>query len=182
MGINTRDRGRFSTGGIFHVRGGSVGFGTSVADGGKGDVVLYRKSVDELSLATGDSMTIPGSATVGGALLTAGAVGFSGAVTSTGQHNFGQDGTAFVLGPGAEGTVTWSEDVNLYWGAAGILKTDDTLDVSTGGVMTKLAAGNVTIASLANTGDIQLQFCGGTPRLIANVSGTVHYVDLTVKP
>jgi len=182
VGINTRDRGRFSTGGIFHVRGGSVGFGTSVADGGKGDVIMYRKAVGELALADSASLTVPGSATVAGALKCDGAVALSAAVTSTGAHAFGAGGTTITFSTGSGGTVTWAKDVNLYWGAAGQLKTDDTLDATTGGIRTKLAAGNITVAALANTGDVQLQFCGGTARLIANVSGTVHFVNLTVKP
>ena len=178
MGINTRDRGRYSAGGIFHVRGGSIGFGTSVADGGKGDVVLYRKATDELALASGDSITIPGSATVGGALLAVGPV----LVAGSGDVGVGTGGTALKI-TSFGGTITWREDTtNLYWSAAGVLKTDASFDATTSGLETKLATGAVAVATLANVGGVQFQFCGGTARLIGNVSGTMYFVDLVVKP
>lgn len=177
MGITNRERGKHSIPGLFHVRGGSIGFGTSLADGGKGDVVLYRKSVSELALAAGDSLTIPGSATVAGILQA------SGDNLMTGIQGFGTGGTAFVISAGVQGTVTWRDDTtNLYWSAAGILKTDATFDAATGGVMTKLATGAVAVATLANVGELGLQFSGGTGRLIANVSGTMYFANLTVKP
>lgn len=176
MGITNRERGKHSIPGLFHVRGGSIGFGTSLADGGKGDALLYRKAINELALGAGDSLTVPGSATVGGVLFA------TGDNVLSGIQGFGTGGTAFTISAGVQGTVTWREDVNMYWSAAGILKTDDTLDASTGGVMTKLATGAVAVATLANVGELGLQFSGGTGRLIANVSGTMYFAALTVKP
>ncbi len=238
MGINTRDRGRYSAGGIFHIRGGSVSFGTSLANGGKGDIIMYRKATDELALDGGDSFTIPGSATVGGALLVSGAVRLTGDITSTGNQNFGAGGTTITFSAGSGGTVIWAEDVNLYWDAAGVLKSDDNLtiqgeltastaipstltrlgangtkivlagdsggtltfqedttnlywsaagimktdaqfDASTGGIFTINPAGAVAAPSLSNNGELQITVTGGTPRLYARIFGTTFYFDTT---
>ena len=97
-----RDRARRSTPGAFHMRGGSILFGTAVP----ADVLLYRSAANVLSLGAGDSLRC------------------------TEAVKLGVSGTALTIG--ATGTAVWAEDANLYRRAAGTLKTDNILAVAGG--------------------------------------------------
>ncbi|MFW9991922.1 MAG: hypothetical protein ACFFD4_07660 [Candidatus Odinarchaeota archaeon] len=49
--------------------------------------------------------------------------------------------------------------------------------ITVGGIRTKQATGAVAVASLDNNGDIQIQNCGGTARIIFKSLGTTYFVD-----
>ncbi len=151
-----KDQARRSLGGSAQIRGGTLIFGQ--------DIKLYRSTANTLSLGADDSLVIPGDTKS----LTL-ALGTGGTkITSTGG-----------------GTIIFRNDnANLYWGANNQLKTDGNFTASgtitaTAGVTTKEATGAVAVAVLTNSGDVQVQMCGGTPRILAMVAGTTYYANLT---
>ena len=73
------------------------------------------------------------------------------------------------------GTITLNA-VNLYQRAAGTVKSDHAI-VSAGGLLTKEATGAVAVAAMDADGAIQVQFCGGTPRIVFRASGTTFSIS-----
>ena len=48
-----------------------------------------------------------------------------------------------------------------------------------GGVTTKQATGAVGVATLVHNGDVQVQVCGGSARLIFMAAGTTYFISAT---
>ncbi len=175
-----KDNARRSLAGTVHVRGGTIAFGADM------DTILSRQGSNTLLLATGDQFKFAGGTTV---------------ITTNGTVLFGIDTNLYRVSSQTDqlrtdddinigdifrvtrtgGTITWGSgevrtllDTNLYRSAANTLKTDDNFQAASG-ITTKEATGAVAVASLSANGDIQVQMCGGTPRVIARLAGTTYF-------
>ncbi len=98
--------------------------------------------------------------------------------------SLGTGGTKIVTTGG--GTITFASDTsNLYWKAAGQLGTDGKLYASSDiqsatNLITRDAGGTAPVGILATAGAIVVGNLGGTPRLFANVAGTIYQFNGTV--
>ena len=124
---------------------------------------LYSSAND--TLKTDDSFVIQGDLTAATAIPTS-------------TVKLGEGGTKIVMYADGGGTVTFNEDTtNLYWSAAGVMKTDATLDASTGAVLTKSPGGAIGPATLSSNGEIQFTVTGGTVRMYGRIDGTTYFWD-----